>query len=145
MQGIRHTGIYVKDLETMISFYKDMFSLKTVVRQKENGTFTDTIFNEKNVAIEVCKLEFANKTMIELIQYTCQNDVPDWNEKIYECGKMHIAITVDSADGMYETLKKKGCQMLSEPCNSPDKKARVFFARDLEGNYLELVEELRNA
>ena len=143
MSGIRHTGIYVKDLETMISFYKDVFDLNVVVRQKEYGAYTDTIFNESGVEIEVCKLQFRNKTMIELIHYMCQKDSLNWNEKIYECGKMHIAITVDTADEMYEILKKKGCQLLSKPCNSPDKKARVFFARDLEGNYLELVEELQ--
>lgn len=143
MQGIRHTGIYVKDLESMISFYKDVFDLNIAVRQKEYGTYTDIIFNERNVDIEVCKLEFSNKTMIELIHYTCEEYSLDWNEKIYQCGKMHIAITVDSADSMYEKLKKRGCRLLSKPCNSPDGKARVFFARDLEGNYLELVEELK--
>lgn len=143
MQGIRHTGIYVKNLEGMISFYREVFDLNIVVRQKECGAFTDMIFDEKDVEIEVCKLEFLNKTMIELIQYPRQNDVPDWNEKIYQCGKMHIAITVDSADGMYDILMEKGCRLLSKPCNSPDGKAKVFFARDPEGNYLELVEKLK--
>lgn len=145
MIGIRHTGIYVKNLEVMIAFYKDVFDLNVVVQQKEYGAYTDTIFNESDVEIEVCKLEFRNKTMIELIHYTREKDSPDWNEKIYQCGKMHIAVTVDSADEMYETLRKRGCRLLSEPCNSPDGRARVFFARDLEGNYLELVEELKHA
>lgn len=142
MSGIRHTGIYVKDLETMVSFYKDIFDLKVVVHQKENGIYTDTIFHEDNVEIEVYKLEFHNKTMIELIHYKQANDLPDWQEKIYQCGKMHIAITVDSAKETYRKLKEKNCILLSEPCDSPDGKARVFFARDIEGNYVELVEEL---
>ena len=47
-----------------------------------------------------------------------------------------------SAETIYEELAKRGCQMLSGPCISPDGKARVFFAKDPEGNYLELVEEL---
>lgn len=145
MQGIRHTGIYVKNLEAMISFYREVFDLNIVVRQRECGPFTDMIFGEKDVEIEVCKLEFLNKTMIELIRYPRQNDILDRNEKIYQCGKMHIAITVDSADDMYEILMQKGCRLLSKPCDSPDGKAKVFFARDPEGNYLELVEELKNA
>lgn len=145
MQGIRHTGIYVKNLDVMISFYREMFDLNIVVRQKECGAFTDMLFDEKDVEIEVCKLEFHNKTMIELIQYSRQKDVPDWSEKIYQCGKMHIAITVDSANDLYEILRKKGCRLLSKPCDSPDGKVKVFFARDPEGNYLELVEELNNA
>ena len=144
MQGIRHTGIYVKDLETMISFYKDVFDLNVAVRQKEYGTYIDTIFHESDVEIEPCKLEFSNKTMIELIHYACKKDTPDWNQKIYQCGKMHIAVTVDSADEIYENLKRRGCCLLSRPCNSPDTNSRVFFARDLEGMNLELVEELKD-
>lgn len=141
MQGIRHTGIYVKDLESMISFYQDVFDLRIAVRQKEYGDYTDTIFNEKNVEIDVCKLEFSNKTMIELVHYAREEDSLRWNEKIHQCGKMHIAITVESIEKVYEKIKERGCQVLSKPCNSPDGKVKVFFARDLEGNYLELVEE----
>ncbi len=144
MQGVRHTGIYVRDLEGMISFYKNVFELKMVVRQIESGVFTDTIFNERKIEIDVCKLEFPNHTMIELIHFIAEEQLPNWQEKIYQCGKMHIAITVDSADAMYQKLKEAGCILLSEPCNAPDGRARVFFARDVEGNYLELVEELRN-
>lgn len=143
MGGVRHTGIYVNDLEHMISFYRDVFDLSIVIRQRENGIYTDTIFGEKNVDIEVCKLAFGNKGMIELIHCNYTSDTPDWGEKIFQCGKMHIAVTVDSADEIYQKLKKKGCILLSEPCNAPDGKARVFFARDIEGNYLELVEEIR--
>lgn len=144
MQGIRHTGIYVKDLGAMISFYQNAFDMNIVVRQKERGVYTDTIFGENDVDIEVCKLEFSNKTMIELIYCNHTFDMPDWKKKIYQCGEKHIAITVDSADEMYQKLGESGCVMLSEPYNAPDGKARVFFARDLEGNYMELVEELRN-
>ncbi|MCX4344908.1 MAG: VOC family protein [Kineothrix sp.] len=142
MNGIRHTGIYVKDLKAMVFFYKEVFGLKTAVHQRENGIYTDTIFHEENVDIEVYKLEFANKTMLELIHYQGFTDSPDREEKIYRCGKMHIAITVDSAWEMYGKLRERNCNILSEPCDSPDGKARVFFARDIEGNYLELVEEL---
>ncbi len=141
MRGIRHTGIYVNDLPKMVAFYMDVFDLKIAVHQKESGTYTDTIFQEHSVEIEVFKLSFEDQTMIELIQYAHQNTLPNWQEKIYECGKMHIAITIDSAEEMYYKLKNRHCKLLSKPCMSSDGKAKVFFARDLEGNYLELVEE----
>lgn len=144
MQGIRHTGMYVKDLDAMVSFYKEVFDLNIMVYQREQGAYTDTIFGEDCVDLKVCKLAFNDKSMIELIYCSHTGDMPEWGDKIYQCGKMHIAITVDSADEMYRKLKEKGCVLLSEPCDAPDGKARVFFARDIEGNYLELVEELRN-
>lgn len=142
MQRIRHTGIYANDLESMIAFYMDIFDVSVAVRQRECGIYTETIFNEIGADVEVCKLAFSDRTMIELLHYAHGNDSPDWSEKIYRCGKMHIAVTVASAWDMYRKLEEKGCQLLSEPCDAPDGKARVFFARDLEGNYLELVEEL---
>lgn len=142
MQGIRHAGIYVKDLEAMIAFYMDVFDVSIAVRQRECGAYTETIFNESGACVEVCKLAFSDKSMIELLHYASGNDSPDWDEKIHCCGKMHIAVTVASAWDMYRKLQEKGCRLLSEPCDAPDGKARVFFARDLEGNYLELVEEL---
>lgn len=142
MSGIRHTGIYVKDLEAMVSFYMDVFDLEIMVHQHESGKYTDTIFGENNVDIEVYKLMFKDKSVIELINYNGLDDLPNWNENIYKCGKMHIAVTVDSVEEMYRKLKKRDCILLSEPCEAPDGKAKVFFARDIEGNYLELVEEL---
>ena len=142
MKGIRHTGIYVRNLEAMVSFYKELFQLQVVVHQKENGPYTERLFNETDMEIEVCKLEFEDHSIIELIH--CQNAADDllWNEKIYRCGRIHVAVTVESAGEMYRKLKEKQCIILSEPCDSPDGKARVFFARDIEGNYLELVEEM---
>lgn len=142
MNGIRHTGIYVKNLDAMVAFYMDVFDLEVLVHQHEYGKYTDTILNENNVNIEVYKLMFKNKSVIELISYIGSDDLPDWNDHIYRCGKMHIAITVASVDEIHHKLSEKGCVLLSEPCVAPDGKARVFFARDIEGNYLELVEEL---
>ena len=55
---------------------------------------------------------------------------------------MLIAITVESADSIYEKLNRAGCKVLSNPCRSEDGKVKVFFAQDLECNYLEIVEEI---
>lgn len=142
MSRIRHTGIYVKDLEAMISFYKDLLGLRTAVRQRETGSYTDTIFNTKDVDIEVCKLSFEEGAMLELIRYKGETSEPDLAGSLHGCGTMHIAVTVDNAREMHEKLKGKGCKTLSQPCISPDGRACVFFARDPEGNWLELVEEL---
>lgn len=144
MKDIRHTGIYVKDMAAMLEFYKDIFGLKEMVRQNERGEYISTVLGESNVDIDVCKLAFQDGSMIELIYYKAMDDEIKWEEKLFQCGKMHIAITIFSAWEMYNRLKEKGCFILSEPCESPDQRARVFFARDIEGNYLELVEELQS-
>jgi predicted enzyme related to lactoylglutathione lyase len=140
--NIRHTGIYVQNMEKMISFYKRMFNLKTVVRQIEEGTYIDTVFGEKGTSIDVCKMKFDNGGMIELIKHMTVDGNLNKEDKLYSIGKMHIAITVDSADGMYKEFIEEGCNALSKPCVSADGKAKVFFCQDIEGNYLEIVEEI---
>jgi hypothetical protein len=42
----------------------------------------------------------------------------------------------------WETLCSEGCVTLSEPVTAPDGKARLFFARDPEGNLMEIVQVL---
>ena len=37
MKGIRHTGIYVRNLEAMVSFYKELFQLQVVVHQRKTA------------------------------------------------------------------------------------------------------------
>ena len=142
MGAIGHVGIYVKHIQEMARFYTEVFSLRTAVHQHEGGDYIAALFNEKGAQLEVYKLAFGDGSLLELIE--CRN-LPECaveKEKLYAAGQAHIAVTVESAETIYEELAKRGCQMLSGPCISPDGKARVFFAKDPEGNYLELVEEL---
>jgi len=37
-------------------------------------------------------------------------------------------------------LQQAGCEVLGGPVTTPDGKARLFFARDAEGNLLEIVQ-----
>lgn len=142
MGSIRHTGIYVSDMESMVSFYQNMFDLDIAVRQVEKGTVTDTMFAEPNMVIDVCKLKFSDGGMLELIHCMREPQEKRKPEKIYSVGQMHIAITVESADSIYDKLNRAGCKMLSDPCKSKDGKVKVFFAQDPESNYLEIVEEI---
>jgi catechol 2,3-dioxygenase-like lactoylglutathione lyase family enzyme len=140
--NIRHTGIVVRDMEKMVDFYQKMFNLDIVARQIESGSYTDAIFGGVcNARIDVCKMTFHDGGMIELIKhFNCECLERRSGEKIYQLGKMHIAITVESADKMYQRFLDEKCHTLSKPCVSDFGNAKVFFAQDIEGNYLELVE-----
>ena len=126
----------------MLEFYMEVFSLKVAVHQQERGHYIDTVFGEKGVNIEVYKLAFCDGSLLELIDFKnrCQSALE--KRQLYEPGQIHLAVTVDSAEEVHAKFMKRGCQVLSKPCVSADGKVKVFFARDIEGNYLELVEEL---
>lgn len=142
--NIRHTGIYVRNIERMINFYCELFELEIVSHEIEEGSFTDAIFQADNMHIDVCKLRFHEGQLLELIHCMSMEDSrkDEHVQKIYEYGKMHVAVTVPSADALYERLILMQGIPLSRPCVNPNGTAKVFFARDPEDNYLEIVEEI---
>lgn len=142
MKTIRHTGIYVENLEQMKNFYCDLFNLTVTVHDTEKSGYIDTILGLSNAEIEIYKLMSEDGSMIELLY--CKNakqgerlEQPLWNS-----GCIHLAFTVKNVDEMWKNLKEQGHQFVSKPCVSPSSSAKVCFIRDPEGNFLELVEEL---
>ncbi len=65
---IRHVGVYVLNIDKMIGFYKSVFGLAEIYRSIEEGTITDSMFCENRVKIDVCKLQFEDGSIIELIE-----------------------------------------------------------------------------
>ena len=57
-------------------------------------------------------------------------------------GIRHLAFTVRDVEESWQSLTSEGCEVLSDPVTSPDGYARLFFARDPEGNLMEIVQVL---
>lgn len=143
MKQIRHTGIYVDNLENMKSFYCNMFDLKVAVHDIEKSNYIDTILGLENTEIELYKLTAEDGSMIELL-HRKETEKSNRNDKyVWETGCMHLAFTVKDADRTYQYMKENGYECVSKPCIAPSGTAKVFFARDLEGNFLEIVEEMQ--
>jgi catechol 2,3-dioxygenase-like lactoylglutathione lyase family enzyme len=142
IKGIRHTGIVVDKLEQSLSFYKDLLGLKIAKRIKEKGVYIDRVLALENVEVTTVKMIATDGQLIELLKYHShpQRVVP---YKICDVGPTHIAFTVDNLGSMYKQLKNHGVCFNSPPCISPDGCAKVVFCRDPEGNFIELVEELK--
>jgi len=58
--------------------------------------------------------------------------------QIRDAGIRHIAFSVDDLEKAHAKLKDGGVEFESEPVVLPG--MRLFFFRDLEGNYLHLVQ-----
>ena len=141
MLSIRHTGIYVRDLEKMKKFYCDTFGMKTAVHAFEKGVYIDTVLGLAETELELYKLCFEDGTMIELI-HRKGGEEAETQGKVYENGRMHIAVTVRDTEQLFAALSQTGIAFISKPIISADGAAKVCFCQDPEGNYLELVEEL---
>lgn len=142
MRLLRHTGIYVSDIELMRNFYCDTFNLSVEVHAIEEGEYIETVLGKKGIKIEVYKLSTQDNCLVELIKTMSPVEDSNISKMIYSKGTYHLAFTVNNIDELYQRLRAKGITFLSEPKVSYDGKAVVCFCQDPENNYIELVEEL---
>ena len=56
--------------------------------------------------------------------------------------RMYGRNIISDVDESWKKLRKADCKVLSKPITAPDGKAKIFFARDPEGNLLEIVQPL---
>lgn len=138
----RHTGIVVRDLEKCLHFWRDVMGLKVVVDFWEEGKFIDTVQHLGGVKLHMIKLSAPDGSMIELLKDEAHPTPPPERNTLGDCGIRHIAFTVADVAESWQFLSEAGCEVLSEPVTSPDGKAKVFFARDPEGNLIEIVQVL---
>lgn len=145
MKLIRHTGIYVKNLERMKEFYSHYFDMEVAVHDTESGEYSATILGVPGISVELYKLKRSDGTMIELLKPSIEPQSEGYAPSVTCFGCLHIAFTVSDVEETYRSMSAEGIQFLSKPTISPNRQACVCFCRDPEGNYLELVEELAGA
>ena len=75
------------------------------------------------------------------LNYLCQL-TSIFSQPVYRRGVSHIAFTVPDIKNTSELVKRLGGCLVNEPILSQDGKVKVCYANDVEGNLIELVEEL---
>ena len=143
MKTIRHVGIVVNDMDVMLAFYRDLLKMHIAVDFTEKGDFIDTVIGLDGVDLRMVKLTAEDGSMIELLKYHSHPNVGEGVKKLYQKGPTHIAYTVEDVEETYAQWSKRGVPFISAPTLSPDGKAKVAFCRDPEGNFLEIVEEIK--
>ena len=139
----RHIGIVVEDMDKSLWFWRDVMGLVVKADFWEEGNFIDTIQALKGVKLHMIKLAGPDEVLVELLKDHSHPSVPPKSNILCDRGIRHIAFTINDVEKSWKTLKDCGCETLSEPVVSPDGKAKLFFARDPEGNLIELVQVLK--
>lgn len=145
VKAIRHFGLVVRDLEKSLAFYEQFLNLRVVSSSREDGDFLDTILAGRNIRLTTVKLAApTGEALLELLDFQSADPSvkPGAEQRVeyFSPGPTHVAFTVQNVDELHAAIIEAGCLCLSRPQYSPDGKARVFFARDPEGNLLELVQ-----
>ena len=138
----RHTGIVVHDMDACLHFWRDVMGLTVTADFWEDGQYINALQALSGVRLHMIKLRAPDGSLIELLQDVAHPTPPPAHNDLCDRGIRHLAFTVADVEAAWATLRKNECQTLSAPITSPDGKARLFFARDPEGNLMEIVQML---
>jgi catechol 2,3-dioxygenase-like lactoylglutathione lyase family enzyme len=139
---LRHTGIVVRNLGQSIVFYEAL-GFKTWKRELEQGPFLEKLVDLKKASVETAKLKAPCGALLELLEYRSHPvDLEISPQASNQLGCSHIALTVGSIAKALECVKSCGGSSVNQPATAPDGTVRVAYCHDLEGNLLELVEEI---
>lgn len=145
--GISHTGIVVRNMDDMVSFYRDAFGFEVVLDAAvPPGKETDGIvgFEVQRERIVLMQL---GQQQIELLEYKPGGRQYPADYKSNDLFGMHLSLATDDMAGDYAKLKKMGITIISwgGPQTIPDDDptfggTKVLYFQDPEGHPLELIQ-----
>ncbi len=141
----RHTGIVVKDLEKAIAFYEGL-GMQLFSRMTEKGNYIDTLVGLQETILDWAKLKLPDGSLVELLQYISPAS-PDLEhaglQESNRLGCSHIAFTVTDLEQVTKYIISNKGSIKNNYQVSPDGKVKVMYCYDMEGNILEIVQELK--
>lgn len=146
---ITHVGITVSDIKKSIAFYRDVLGMRLISSATMKGKETDRLFNRDNCVVYLAYLNGTaplSAPPIELIQFVgdvCNKDSPD----LHKISISEICFTVDDIDAVYQTLRGRKVEFLSEPqefdfTKQGLGKSKAVYFKDPDGIILELMQYL---
>ena len=115
IDGPRHAGITVSDLDRSLDFYRDLLGLELLWRRRyEEREITRIVGVPEATAIEVAMLRVPGSDVdVELLQYHgC--DSPSGSTPPSHHGTGHFCVFVTGIDDLYEDLRSRGVAFRSD-------------------------------
>ncbi len=117
IKGVEHIAIATTDAQKLAQWYVDHLNFSPL---QDTGS---TVY-----------IKSANSVVLEFVK---SETVPA-KPQIRDAGLRHIAFSVDDLDTAYRELQAAGIEFEPAPVLLPG--MRLFFFRDVEGNFLHLVQ-----
>ena len=142
INGVRHTGIVVNEIENAIKFWVNLLGFKVVVDQIEEGEFIDKLLGLENVSVRTVKLVAQDGSLVELLHFISHKSLSTWDGNPYKTGLTHIAFNVTNISNVVSILEQNGYSQVNRYQKSLSGKVLVCYVKGFEGLLLELVEQL---
>ena len=145
IQSIFHININVTNFERSLAFYQ-MLGFKVVADLKEGGNpQLDKGLQMQNGRGRASLLmlgDNSHATRIDLIEWKNPKTEGKPYPNLYHAGAARIALKTKNLPQVYEDLKAKGVEFLSEPqeLTFPVGKASFVSFKDPDGTILELID-----
>lgn len=130
-----HVGLSVADLDAQRCFYAAALGLTEVEER----------FEMPEAHVRSTILRAANGLKIELIERggSAPQEFTDAYDGAGTQGYFHWAVHVDDLDAAYRTVLNAGGREVSAPADAVRPGMRFAYAKDPEGNLLELIQPAR--
>ena len=142
INGVRHTGIVVNEIENAIKFWVNLLGFKVVLDQIEEGEFIDKLLGLENVSVRTVKLVAQDGSLVELLHFISHKSLSTWDGNPYKTGLTHIAFNVTNISNVVSILEQNGYSQVNRYQKSLSGKVLVCYVKGFEGLLLELVEQL---
>jgi catechol 2,3-dioxygenase-like lactoylglutathione lyase family enzyme len=146
IRGIHHVGLSTPDLDRLLEFYRDVMGFEVVMStQWRDREIVDRMVGLQGSAARQVMLKAGN-AFLELFEYespTPRPAVADRNPADH--GYTHFCIDVVDIDAEYERLSKSAMTFHAPPPTVDElgqRRLRAIYARDPDGNIVELQEVL---
>ena len=138
-RSFSHTGITVADFSAFVTWYADIFGARLVGVSESDSARVRSFFGV-DAEMPKCRigwLRLPSGGILEIFGFEPHEPMHEvvWNR----VGLTHIGIDVRNTYKWHDHLVKKGVEIVSPPEQS--RHGHTFmFAKDLEGNLIELID-----
>ena len=139
VRSFSHVGITVSDFNRAVQFYWDVFGAALVgvtdaPEERVRGFFGDDV---PGATCKIGWIRIPGGAVIEIFHFTPHQPAESvvWSR----VGLTHICLNVRGIQKWHDYLVGKGVQIVSPPMQSP-RGHWLFFARDFDGNLIEITE-----
>ena len=141
INGVHHISLATNDLERMLRFYRDLLGLelREAWRVEESDATFQTIVGMKGAAFHAAWLRAGN-VEIEIFHYLHPRGQAVVPAPACDAGIRHICFDVTDLASEYRRLAAAGVPFFSEPQHVPTAGVTTVYARDPDGNIVELQE-----